>query len=413
MGDTIVYTNLIMSRTDGVGDWVDDITVKQVVAGVGASNLAPRSLSAIDPRPGVHIYAVDHEPDTVDAAYFAGSFVAASVDHQGANWGPDALNYGVVGAIANIGARDGFRWTYAGQGGWQSDNHLDEYPAGDDVNGGINGRSYTNEGLEDYIKTTDTNTFFIYLGANDSWTNPTSGETTANNIEGIVARLKAACAAAGVTDDKYIIVGASVIDRGATASGARNQKKIMAEQLQLFALGTTDVCFLDLQEYLETRFDFTNLPDASPSGNPWCEFGTMGTESTNQDPDYVHPNWDGMDLMWNDFFWPAALAAEAGGTSDFPPTIVEVPVLSYTKAEDTDPDLTLVVGNGWWTNDNASYTYDPLDLNFDEQPRDNLGNNPRIRGGNLTRGNMLLDMYSVLTHAKTSWLLCRMMRLCE
>jgi len=404
LGDNVVYTSLVLSRTDGVGDYIDDIRIKQVTGGIGGSNFVDRSLSATDNRSGVHIYAVDSGTDAVDSTYFSQSYVAASVDHAGSNWGSTPLQFGTVGAIANINDRDGFRWVYAGNGGWQTSNHLDDYPDGDQVNGGLNGRSYTDEGLADYIKCTETNTFFIYLGANDSWLSPGSGENVANNLEGIVQRLKTACLSNGINDDKYIVIGPSVIDRGATADGARSQKKIMAEQLQLWALATQDVCFLDLQEYLETRFDFTNLPDASPSGNPWCEFGTMGTESTNPLPDYVHPNWDGMDLMWNDFFWPAALAAEAGGTSDYPATIIDVPILTYTKVEDTDPDLTLTVGNGWWTNNNSSYTFDPIDLEFNESPRDNLADNPRIRGGNLSRGNMILDMYFLTTTYRQNFL---------
>ena len=405
VGDSVVYTNLVMSRTDIPG-WIDDIAVKQVTEGVGGSGKVNRSLSAIDNRPGVHIYAVDSDPDPVDASYFDANinYIAASVDHQGSGtWGTTPLNYGVVGAIANIGERDGFRWVYSGNGGWQSGNHLDDYPDGTDVSGGANGRSYTDEGLEDYIKSTETNTFFLYLGANDPWTNPGDGETVADNLEGIIARLRDACAAVGVTDDKYIIVGASVIDRGANAAAARSQKKVMADQLQRYAVATTDVVFLDLQEYLETRFDFTNLPTPGGSGNPWCDFGTMGVESTNPNPDYVHPNWDGMDLMWNDFFWPAALAAEAGGTSDIPRALVEVDIFSYKKAEDTDPSLGLLSPSGWWVNPNASYTLDTGDLPADQIPQENINNsNPRIRGGN--NGAMLVDVQFASQAQRTNFL---------
>ena len=217
------------------------------------------------------------------------------------NWPSAGGVHGHLGGmLRRADVTNGMWVTMSGYGSWKTGNHLYEWedsrvPSVDTDGQNSNPpypAAYTDQALETWIKVTDTNVFFLYIGTNDLWTTD-GGEEVARKTVGIVNRYTRAAKNVGIENPRFIIMCPSCTQGSLSIY---NEQKVYAEYIKNWVQTRLNIVFCDLQSYLDGLFDFSN-PAAS---NEW---------STNYTVDGTHPNVDGMTIMASSFFWNKVVEA--------------------------------------------------------------------------------------------------------
>lgn len=295
-----VFDVFVASRVDGTNasDGAGFITTaRSKPYDNGASQLdydVDYDLTTIDNSSGLHLYTLSSLPYTPTSIAGNDFEIQLAGNTTTGGWNSTAQWHGCMGGRMRRSGVNGLAVYYAGYGGWKSGNHRYEYgdPSVPNIGAGY-AASYSNAGAAEWVKATDSNIFFIYIGQNDSWSG--AGLTIADNIKAIVARYRTIASLAGVVDPKFIICQTSCVTDSTTTY---DQMKISAAELAAWAPTQSDCVFLDLQSYLETRFDFSDVS----ASNQWKASYTI---------DGTHPNLAGMEVMASDFLWTKVLEVES------------------------------------------------------------------------------------------------------
>jgi lysophospholipase L1-like esterase len=175
-------------------------------------------------------------------------------------------------------------WFYAGEGGYTTLSHT---TAGETLNIGGFGpylTYYSDDALAKHIQFLNLNTFVIYLGQNQaSNENPGGGTPGAYkaNIQSIIARYKAACVTAGVSNPSFVLVS----NYPTTSDNTRTTN--IATALREIALSDSTCEYVDLRQYVVDTY-----------GN-WSTWGTTGPVFT---PDGIHPSATFSNII-ADYIW--------------------------------------------------------------------------------------------------------------
>lgn len=175
----------------------------------------------------------------------------------------------------------GVFWGCAGEGGYTTRSHV---ASGDSLNVGGFGTYttyYSDSALDAHLQNFGFNTFFIYLGQNQSANENPGGGTTGSyrtNIENIISRYKAACGRVGIANPTFILVSLYPTQDD-------NTRTInIANDLRGIALADTAVEYIDLRTYVVSTF------------------GNYSTWQATYAPDGIHPSQTFCNII-ADYVW--------------------------------------------------------------------------------------------------------------
>jgi len=322
--------------TRRVADGTEPLIYRPMLFGVGTSPaMAQIDFRMTDPVLGVIRTYEAHDVNSTAGAWVDAPTYSTLTDSYTA--GGDGTGTGeynvVVRETGGGGSKDfhtcahfwgkstGMTVSYAGYGGWQIDNHSEEYPNGPSFSIGTDGPStwgYSNEHIAARMAVEETSHCFIHLGSNDLDATAKPAATAIADIDQLVTRLRAA--KSGV---KFVLVTVYGKDAEIADPTQRTNREAFNVLLKEYADNNSADCVcVDLASYCESQF-----VDQAAFGAAWLFDG-------------VHPNTTGAYAMQL-FIWDRVVAATTGSgnllgnitVSDPGDTTVDTP-LSYTAAID-------------------------------------------------------------------------------
>ena len=248
---------------------------------------------------GIKTYKITSSTKEFDATE---ANVNLAVNKIGLRWRPktggshsDKDGFAVFGSFFEKG-NSGFSVSYSGYGGWKFGNHA--YPYGDSRVPSVIGdnAAYSDQAFVNWVQVNGTKTFFVYLGSNNLWSSEANVAINQADFDALILRLRTLCPTI-----KIVLVGTSSTDKDdddANTPPTAAATKVRRDNFFRSNKSKADV-FIDLQGFLDTQFDFTNIGGNNPS-NPW---------KSDYCQDDVHPNYKGIEVMAL-FFWSRVANAQ-------------------------------------------------------------------------------------------------------
>ena len=248
---------------------------------------------------GIKTYKITSSTKTLNAAE---ANVNLAVNKIGLTWRPKSGGthsnkdgFAVLGSFFEKG-NSGFSVSYSGYGGWKIGNHA--YPYGDSRVPNVIGdnAAYSDQAFVNWVQVNGTKTFFVYIGANNLWSSEAKVAINQTDFDALILRLRTLCPTV-----KIVLVGTSstdLDDNDPDTPPSAAASKVRRDNFFRSNKSKADV-FIDLQGFLDTQFDFTNISASTPS-NPW---------KNDYCKDGVHPNYSGIEVMAL-FFWSRVANAQ-------------------------------------------------------------------------------------------------------
>lgn len=199
--------------------------------------------------------------------------------------------------LTDLGTDTGLGLAYIGQGGWRTENHL--LPYGDPAtplvpsSDGPYPGGYTDRALRDHILIHETTHFMLWIGTNNGGTDANTPWNTAEDVAGIMDRLRRVHAEARLEDPTLPEPGFLVIS---PYSGNDLDSFFGGYATALRDLAGADVAFIDLHQMVLDRF------------------GIWSTWKDELLSDGVHPNLTGARtfarLIWREIIDAAGPSAD-------------------------------------------------------------------------------------------------------